>query len=147
MLDSKAARVVATLIAVIGVIALFFVLGGDETGKDTDVPTSATPASPETPKKEKAPAQDSAPEVPVIEVKGGEPVGGVAELSFDKGDEIELVVASDTADELHLHGYDAYLDVDAGGKAKFSVPAEIEGVFELELHSTATPLAEITVNP
>ncbi len=83
----------------------------------------------------------------MVVVKGGEPVGGVAELSFDKGDAIEFVVESDTADELHLHGYDVYMDVEAGGKAKFSVPAEIEGIFELELHSTATPLAEITVNP
>jgi len=45
------------------------------------------------------------------------------------------------------HGYDVYMDVKAGGKAGLSVPAEIEGIFELELHSTATPLAEITVNP
>jgi hypothetical protein len=74
-------------------------------------------------------------------------VGGVAELSFDKGDEIEFIVESDVSDHVHLHGYDVMKDVEAGGKVKFEVPATLDGVFEAELEDSVVPIAEISVNP
>ena len=35
----------------------------------------------------------------------------------------------------------------AGGTVEFDFPADIEGVFEVELESSATQIAELTVNP
>jgi hypothetical protein len=87
------------------------------------------------------------PEVPTIVVRGGEPVGGVQDLSFSQGDDIRFKVESDHAGEIHFHGYDVSMDVSAGGSVAFNVPAEIEGVFEVEVEETATQIAEITVNP
>src|SRR5262245_33489879 len=39
-----------------------------------------------------------------IDVVGGKPAGGIARPSVKKGDHVVLVVTSDTADEVHLHG-------------------------------------------
>jgi len=83
----------------------------------------------------------------VIEVAGGQPQGGIAGLDFNQGDEIRFDVTSDTADAVHVHGYDIEEEVPAGGTAKFDFPADLEGVFEVELHGSETQIAELTVNP
>jgi hypothetical protein len=87
------------------------------------------------------------PSAPTIVVKNGEPVGGVRELEYNAGDEIEFTVDSDVADEIHVHGYDLMKDVPAGGSVSFSFPAEIEGIFEVELEGLKEQIAELRVNP
>jgi hypothetical protein len=87
------------------------------------------------------------PQVPVIVVRGGKPVGGVRKLEFTKGDVIRFTVRSDVADHVHLHGYDVFKDIPAGGSVTFAVPADLDGLYEVELEDRVQPLAEITVNP
>jgi hypothetical protein len=87
------------------------------------------------------------PEVPTIFLRNGQALGGVAELSFSQGDDIRFKVESDRAWEIHFHGYDVSKEVSAGGSVSFNVPAELEGVFEVEVEQTATQIAEISVNP
>jgi hypothetical protein len=85
--------------------------------------------------------------VPTVTIRGGEPVGGVAELEYSAGDDIRFEVVSDVADEVHVHGYDLMREVPAGGTVSFDFPAEIEGIFEVELEDRKTQIAELTVNP
>ncbi len=85
--------------------------------------------------------------VPTITVKNGEPVGGVQELEYSAGDQVRFKVDSDVADEIHVHGYDLMKDVPAGGSVSFSFPAEIEGIFEVELEGLKEQIAELRVNP
>lgn len=82
-----------------------------------------------------------------IVIKNGEPVGGVAELEYSAGEQVRFTVDSDTADEVHVHGYDLMRDVPAGGSVSFSFPAEIEGIFEVELEEQGEQIAELRVNP
>lgn len=82
-----------------------------------------------------------------IVVKDGEPVGGVQELEYSAGDQIRFEVDSDVAEEIHVHGYDLMKDVPAGGTISFSFPAEIEGIFEVELEGRKEQIAELRVNP
>ena len=96
------------------------------------------------PKKPKPPPE---PEIPTISVKGGEPVGGVQELTFESGSQMRFAVEADVADHAHLHGYDVSEDVAPGKAAEFNLPADIEGVFELELEAAGLPIAEISVVP
>ncbi len=86
-------------------------------------------------------------EVPTIEVRNGEPVGGVQTLEFDAGDEIRFRVSSDAAEEIHVHGYDIAKDVPAGGTIEFDFPAELEGIYEIELEQLAVQIAELRINP
>lgn len=123
-MGSQRARVLVALAAVLVAVGLFIVLPGDD-----DSTTTTTS------------------EVPTIEVEDGQPVGGIQELTFTAGDHIRIDVKSDTAAEVHLHGYNVGEDVEAGGEVSFDLPADIEGVFEVELEETATQIAEVTVEP
>jgi hypothetical protein len=75
------------------------------------------------------------------------PKGGVKRLTFTKGDRIRFRVRSDTADEIHVHGYDVHKDVTQGGTVTFSIPATIEGRFVVELEGQGEQIAELEVNP
>jgi hypothetical protein len=83
----------------------------------------------------------------VIEVKDAKPVGGVQTLTYKKGGTIDFTVKSDTADEIHFHGYDVGKDVDAGGSVQFKVPATIDGEFEVELEEHKEQIANVKVEP
>jgi len=89
----------------------------------------------------------NAGKVATIVVKHGEPVGGIRDLTYNKGDRIRFKVESDVGDEVHVHGYDIMKDVEAGGSVSFSFPASLEGVFEAELEGRKEQIIELTVNP
>ncbi len=152
-MQSTAARAAAGVVVLAIVVVGFIALSGG--GSDDATTTTATTETTETTAsggEADGPGQGNgggkpAADLPVIEVKGGAPAGGVKELTFDAGDRIRFEVDSDTAAEVHVHGYDIAQDVAAGGSTKFSFDADIEGIFEVELEQTATQIAEITVNP
>lgn len=85
--------------------------------------------------------------VTTIVIKHGKPVGGIAQLTYDRGGEVRFEVDSDVSDEVHMHGYDIMKDVKAGGSVSFDFPATIEGVFEAELEGRKEQILELTVNP
>ncbi|MDQ3729580.1 MAG: hypothetical protein M3355_08320 [Actinomycetota bacterium] len=135
-------RKLPALIALVGVviaIVVFFFVAGDDTADEATETTSS--------EQTEKPDGSEGPEVPVIEIVEGQPVEGVAELEVTKGEEINFIVESDAAHEVHLHTYDVTMDVPAGGKVEFSVPASIGGVIEAELEDVAVPIAEISVVP
>ena len=67
--------------------------------------------------------------------QGGKPVGGIQRATVKKGQKVAIVVHSDVADEVHVHGYDLHKDVTAGGTVRIVFQATIPGVFEAELES------------
>ena len=85
-------------------------------------------------------------EVKVVVVDGS-PQGGIVRQTVSKDDQVVLVVTSDVADEIHLHGYDKAKDVAAGGTIRLPFKATIPGRFEAELESRGVQIAEITVEP
>ena len=82
-----------------------------------------------------------------ITVTNGLPAGGIVRQSVSEGDRVVIVVNSDVADEIHLHGYDLKKDVTVGGTARIPFRATIPGRFEVELEQRGTQIAELTVNP
>jgi FtsP/CotA-like multicopper oxidase with cupredoxin domain len=82
-----------------------------------------------------------------ILVRNAKPVGGVRTLTYKKGDTVDLTVRSDTADEVHFHGYDLHRDVTKGGTVSFRFPASIEGKFIVELENAKQTLANVEVKP
>jgi len=142
--------------AIVLVVVAFLVLRPGS-GED-DSPTASAPASTTTTTTQSAPDSETttttetteAPPPPVfktITVVDGKPQGGVKKVSFEKGDRVRLRVVSDTADEIHIHGYDLSKDVDAGGQVRFSFPASIEGRFEIELENAGVQIATLEVTP
>jgi hypothetical protein len=146
MMGSPRARALVGVAAIVAAVVLFIVLSGgdDDSPSTTTAPTTSAASGNADGGGGGGPSKS---EVPTIVVRDGEPVGGVQDLTFTSGDDIRFDVKSDTAAEVHFHGYDVMEDVEAGGEVSFDVPADIEGVFEVELEETATQIAEITVEP
>jgi hypothetical protein len=82
-----------------------------------------------------------------VVVRDAKPVGGIKELTYNKGDTVDLTVRSDTADEVHFHGYNFHKDVAKGGSVHFRFKATIDGKFIVELEEHKQTLAEVTVEP
>jgi hypothetical protein len=82
-----------------------------------------------------------------VRVVGGVPKGGIVRETVTKGDRVVLVVTSDVADHVHLHGYDIMRDVAAGGTARIRFRATLPGRFEVELEDRGVPIADLTVEP
>jgi plastocyanin len=82
-----------------------------------------------------------------IVVKNEQPVGGLAQIRVKKGDPVKFTVESDSAQEIHIHGYNFHKDVAAGGTVSFSFPAKIDGSFEIELEDPGVQIANLQVTP
>jgi hypothetical protein len=148
-MESKGARLAVLAIAIGAVVALFVVLSdGDDDGQSQDAVAQGTTTESrreggERPERKPQPK----PQIPTIALEGGQPVGGVQQLEFAAGETIRFRISSDSAAEVHLHGYDIEREIPAGKPVTLDVRAAIEGVFELENHATTAPIAEISVTP
>ena len=61
------------------------------------------------------------------------------------GDEVTIRVTADVADEVHVHTYDLYANLEAGTPAEITFVAEIPGVHEVELEGTGLLLLNLEV--
>jgi hypothetical protein len=82
-----------------------------------------------------------------VHVVDAKPDGGIKKLAFTKGDQVRFTIVSDTADEIHVHGYDLMKDVAKGGSVSFSFKGSIEGRFVVELEDHKQQIAELDVTP
>jgi heme/copper-type cytochrome/quinol oxidase subunit 2 len=82
-----------------------------------------------------------------VYVKNAKPVGGIKNITVNKGDPVRFTVHSDVSDEIHVHGYNFHKDVKAGGKVSFAFPAKIDGQFVVELEGRGEQIASLRVNP
>ena len=87
------------------------------------------------------------PKTITIVVENAAPKGGIKRATLAKGDEVVLVVHSDVADEIHLHGYNLSTDVAAGGVGRIRFVATVPGRFEAELEQRGVQIADLTVTP
>ncbi|MFQ5523718.1 MAG: hypothetical protein ACE5F5_09085 [Acidimicrobiia bacterium] len=71
--------------------------------------------------------------------------GGLIEVTL--GEEVRILVFSDTVDMAHLHGYDIAADVGPGTTGVIEFVADIPGVFELELEDSGVELGRVQVSP
>lgn len=81
-----------------------------------------------------------------VEVVGGDPVGGVQRVEVAVGSVVALMVTSDTAQEVHVHGYDILRAVSDGHPAHFAFTAAIPGVFEVELEGSGRLLLQLEIS-
>jgi hypothetical protein len=136
-------------------VVLFVVLrpdDGDETIPPTPATTGTTTTTTTTTTTEREPSvppppRPPAPAVVRITVRDGTPVGGVRRVTVGKGRRVNLIVTSNVADHVHLHGYDVMRDVGPGMPARISFRATIVGTIEAELEDRRVPLARITTQP
>jgi hypothetical protein len=148
--------IVVGAIVVLVVAYLVFSGGGDDNDKDASQPAAAQTSSStqstatsgsETTSTATSTQPAAPPAPPTVRVVDAKPQGGVQKLEFNKGVQIRFKVVSDTADEIHVHGYDLMKDVPAGGSVTFSFKGSIDGRFVVELEDHGEQIAELDVQP
>lgn len=71
-------------------------------------------------------------------------VGGVRRESVDLGAKVTMIVEGSTDEQVHVHGYDLYIEPEGPGVLEFD--ALIPGRFEVELEQSGQLLIELTVS-
>jgi len=136
-MQSTAARLGVLAVAIVAAVVLFVVLDSgddsDDGGGTGSRPGTTTAAGPT-----------------VVNVRDGEPVGGVQTVAYDKGDQVNLEVRLNTPEEkIHVHGYEIEKPAETS-PVRLSFPAKLDGIFEIEVHrtdGTEAEIAELRVNP
>ncbi|MCY3643131.1 MAG: hypothetical protein OXG41_06065 [Acidimicrobiaceae bacterium] len=82
----------------------------------------------------------------MVSAVGGAPEGGVQRVQVDIGSVVALMVTSDVAEEVHVHGYDILRAVSDGHPAHFAFNAEIPGVFEVEFEGSGRLLLQLQIS-
>jgi heme/copper-type cytochrome/quinol oxidase subunit 2 len=138
---------IAAVIAVVAVVILTTAGSGDDEQEATPAQATATPTATDT----------AAPDATATETPEPTPTpkpapplvtrGKVTKLRFEQGEQVRFRVRSDVADHVHVHGYDLMKDVTPGKTITFSFPAEITGIFEIELEDRGEEIAQLRVDP
>ena len=134
-------------------VALAVLLTGCSAGSDPD---TAAPAAAPSPAASSAPssappaatvAPSPTPTGTVIEVTyaAGELTGVEPRVEVPLGQQVVLRVTSDVVEEIHVHGYDLYVDIPAGGTGEVTFSADIPGAYEVELHEVGRPIFQLRV--
>lgn len=134
-------------------VALVAVLSACSTGTDPDAaapapaPSAAEPAASTAPTAAPTAAPSPTPTGTVIEVAfaGGEITGVGPRVEVPVGETVVFRMTSDVVEEVHIHGYDLYVDLPAGGTGEVEFTADIPGSFELELHGSGQPITQLRV--
>jgi len=149
---SKQQRIAFLAVAATIALAAIVVLrpGGDDAeprsaaAQTTPTPTSVpTPAgggskATATPTAEPRPKR---PEVPRLRA------GRERTITVNKGDTVRFAVVPNTAEEVHVHGYDVFKEAPAGKPTRVNFKADIEGVFEIEFERSGEQIARLKVEP
>jgi hypothetical protein len=139
---------IAALIAVAAIV-VFATSGGsgerEDTGttaaQGTATPTTSPSGAGEEETPTPTPTPTPKPKPPLLQA------GEVVELRFTEGETVRFRARSENAEEIHVHGYDRYVDLPAGKTVTESFEASITGIFEIELHGAGEQIAELRVDP
>jgi heme/copper-type cytochrome/quinol oxidase subunit 2 len=81
-----------------------------------------------------------------VTVSGGKVTPPPGPVEVKLGSTVALLVLSDVADEVHVHGYDQKVDAQPGQPAQLQFTANIPGQFEVELEAKHLLLLELRVS-
>jgi hypothetical protein len=129
------------LVVVVAVVAFVIAQSGggsSSSSNSTQGPATGTAVKSTT-------TQAAAPKV--IVVRNAKAVGGVQDITVKRGGQVRFTVQSDSAQEIHVHGYDFHKNVPKNGSVSFSFPAKIDGGFVIELEGPGQQIAALKVQP
>jgi len=80
-----------------------------------------------------------------VAVAGGKVIPPPSRVKVRKGQTVKIVVITDTADEVHVHGYDKEAETTAGSPTTIEFAATQTGLFEVETHKSKKVLFSLQV--
>ena len=149
---SRAMRISLVLAAVLAAIVAFAVLRPEDEPAvvATPGPTAAEEAADDAAEPESGAAGEDAQPTPSPRPRPKPPLltaGSVKKLTYRRGDTVAFRVRHGSAEEVHVHGYDISQDLPAGRTVTVRFPAELEGIFEIELEFSHTRIGTLQVEP
>jgi heme/copper-type cytochrome/quinol oxidase subunit 2 len=139
---SRALSAVALALA----LAVPLACGDDGTETSFTGTTVPSPTTTSTTTTTTAPTTTTEVDATVIDitVSDGKVTGG-GRKQVTKDERVTLRVTSDKADEIHVHGYDISVDINANERAELTFTPNAEGVYEVELEDAGIELLELEV--
>jgi hypothetical protein len=122
--------------------------GGEEEKQPEPTSSASAPA-------EAAPSESAIPETTEspfdgtlikVDINGSKVAPRPSTHKIAKGEAVRIMVTSDKADELHVHGYDELLELKAGETAMLEFKADQSGRFEVETHDSGLLLFNLEVS-
>jgi hypothetical protein len=132
-------RTLVTSRALVGLLALFVVVLGGCAGKP------ASPSGASASGSSSGASGTAASQRIEISIAKGKVSGTSGRVRVAKGTPVTLVVTSDVADEVHVHGYDIEKELVPGKPTTLQFTASLTGVFEVELHKANVVLVHLQV--
>lgn len=118
---------------------------GDDPGEQSPTSSPTAQESPDPAPPSPPPAEVDEVELFEFEITDGEASPPLTRAEVETGTTVRIVVTSDQADELHLHGYDLTAEVGPGQEGVLEFVADQAGLFELETHDTHLALLQLQV--
>jgi FtsP/CotA-like multicopper oxidase with cupredoxin domain len=141
-MQSRAARFGVLAAVIVAAVVVFIVLKNDNGDSNDNGEVTVTNA-------EGVTTTESPVQMLRVDASGN-PVGGVKTLTVNKGDQVRLeVTLARPEEEIHVHGYDKEAPAEKS-PVRLSFLADIDGIFEIEVHhpdGTEAEIAELKVNP
>ena len=81
----------------------------------------------------------------VVTITHGKASGDTGRIPVKVNSHVTIQVTSDTADEVHLHGYDIEKELEPGKPTTLSFVADQTGIFEVELHKANVVILHLQV--
>lgn len=118
-----------------------------DTTTGTTAPTTTTVATIASTTTKVPPTSEADPPGVVIDltITDGSVEGGVRREDARVGQWVTLRVSGNASDEVHIHGYDLYIEL-IEGQGRLTFEASIPGVFEVELERTHTLILQLEVS-
>ena len=131
------------IVTMIGCAVIAGALVGCGGGNSSPSTTAGGPKTTVTTTPESEVVRPPAPDFVVL--VAGKTISGGGRKTVKLGATVRLQVVADTADEVHLHGYDKTVDVVKGKPANLMFKADVPGIFEVELEKRGLKLLDLVV--
>jgi hypothetical protein len=82
------------------------------------------------------PATAANVKVIAVAVAGGKVTPALGRVTVSKGQTVKIVVTTDKADEVHVHGYEKEAATEPGSPTVIELVADQTGTFEVETHES-----------
>jgi plastocyanin len=127
------------------VIVALTLAGCASSGETTVAPTSSPSPNETSPVTSQTPTPTNSARTITVTIQKGKINPPPGRVRVSRGEKVQIVVTSDEADEVHVHGYDLEKPLRPGKPTTIEFTADQPGLFEVETHELDKVLFQLQV--